>query len=86
MNNKTIDQIALKFVQSDKCQCFSLPTTFTIYTYINSFLASGDLISADHFLEQFRLRTGPRESLDPNCLIVILKEFFEKVIFEKISR
>ena len=73
VNNKAIDQIALKFVQSDKCHCFSLPNPFTIYIYINSFLASGDLMSADNFLEQFRLRTGLSKCLDSNCLIEFLK-------------
>ena len=42
--------------------------------------------SADNLCKQFGQDVGP--DLDPNCLtmMVFLKEFFEKVAFEKISR
>ena len=53
----------------------------------HSFLASDDLSSADNHCKQFEPRSGQNAGpdLDPNCLtlMVFLKEFFEKVNFEK---
>ena len=48
---------------------------------INFFLAGGDLSSADNLCKQFGPRSGLTELFD--SLIVSLKEFFEKVNFEK---
>ena len=57
--------------------------------FLNSFDASGDLSSSDNLCKQFGPRSGPTEcrSLSGSklfdTLIVFLKDFFEKVYFEK---
>ena len=58
---------------------------------LHSFIASGEWSSADNFCKQFGPRSGPIESRpwsrskQFDSLIVFMKEFFEKVNFEKKS-
>ena len=68
--------------------CFKIRIKY-VWKIIISFLASGNLSSADNHCKQFGPRSGPTEcwswsgSRLLDTLMVFLKEFFEKVNFDK---